>query len=140
MSNFIFLAAESTFQDPYDGKGDWASRWGRFSGQGIQTAILGIVTVFAVLAIIWGLLELFHYCFYTLPESRKNSDVKGASDGSESASEVSEPEYASIPEETSDDGELVAAIIAAITAMRSEATDATGSAPGAFRVVSFRRR
>lgn len=141
MNYLIYLAEKEKipFEDPYGGADDWASRWGRFSGEGIQTAILGMLTVFAALAIIWGLLELFHYCFYTLPESRKSSAENEAIDPSE-APAVSEPEGVPEPETISDDGEVVAAIVAAITAMRSEQAEATGVAPGAFRVVSFRRR
>lgn len=140
MNNFIFLAAQSTFQDPYNGADDWASRWSRFSGMGIQTAILGILTVFAVLIIIWGCLELFHYCFYTLPESRKHAPSEDKADNSADSTDASSEEYVTEATEETDDGELVAAIVAAITALRAEEAGATGTAPGAFRVVSFRRR
>lgn len=140
MNNFIFLAAQSTFQDPYNGADDWASRWGRFSGLGIQTAILGMLTVFAVLIIIWGCLELFHYCFYTLPESRKNASSADKAGNSEDTAEANAEEYVTEAPEETDDGELVAAIVAAITALRAEEAGASGTAPSAFKVVSFRRR
>ena len=105
--------------------------WKRFIDKGIPTAILGILTVFAVLTILWGCLELFKYVFYTLPEQRKKS---------ESGEENTNPAPSTAPVEEqvyADDGEIVAAIIAAITAARAEEGDV---APTAFRVVSFRKR
>ena len=44
------------------------------------------------------------------------------------------------PVEYSDDGEIVAAIIAAITAMRNDEAAESGVPATAFRVVSFRKR
>ena len=103
--------------------------WARFVEKGVPTAILGMLTVFAVLAILWGCLEVFKYVFYTLPEQRKKT---------ESAQTAVEPDTAPREEQTyADDGEIVAAIIAAITAARAEESN---GAPAAFRVVSFRKR
>ena len=103
--------------------------WKRFVEGGIPTAILGVLTVFAVLAILWGFLEIFKYVFYTLPEQRKKD-----------TSEQSAPVKASTPAATqtyTDDKAVVAAIIAAITAAREE----EGIPPTVpFRVVSFKKR
>ena len=41
----------------------WADRWANFTGKGIQTFALGVLTVFAVLSILWGCLEIFRYFF-----------------------------------------------------------------------------
>lgn len=122
--SMYYLAAQSGFVDTY-GKDTWK----RFVEGGLPTAILGMVTVFAVLSILWGCLEIFKYVFYTLPEQRKKA---------ESAQTAVEPDTAPIEEQTyADDGEIVAAIIAAITAARAEESN---GAPAAFRVVSFRKR
>lgn len=137
MNNLILLAKGTGFVDPVEGEG-FAASWERFSGLGIQTFLLGMLTVFAVLSILWGCLEIFRYVFYTVPERNK------ANGGDKPASEpvapvvpvVTDPE----PAVYSDDGEVVAAIIAAITAMRSEEAAESGVAPTAFRVVSFRKR
>ena len=134
MNNLIFLAKASEFVDPVGEGTAWADRLARFTGLGIQTFLLGICTVFAVLAILWGCLEVFRYVFYTIPEKKK---AEAAANAAPIAPAVeAEPEVV----ETSDDGEIVAAIIAAITAMRSDEAAESGVAPGAFRVVSFRKR
>ena len=143
MNNLILLAQSSGFVDPVgDGK-TFADSWARFSGLGIQTFLLGVLTVFSVLAILWGCLEAFHYFFYTLPEQRKAE--KKANGESEAPKAAPAPAPAPVAQPTpvapvtTDDGAVVAAIIAAITAMRNEEA-ADGIAPGAFRVVSFRRK
>ncbi len=113
-----------------DNYGD--NTWKRFVEGGLPTAILGIVTVFAVLSILWGFLEIFRYVFYTLPEKNKKAKTGNA----ETVNEPSLPEAESEYTDT-DNGEIVAAIIAAVTAAREE--DSTVS-PKGFRVVSFRKR
>ena len=154
MKNLILLAQSSGFVDPVgDGK-TFADSWARFSGLGIQTFLLGVLTVFSVLAILWGCLEAFRYFFYTLPEQKKNEERNnGQSDVSAVKPTVSVPkptpktapktapvvQPAPVAPAAADDGAVVAAIIAAITAMRNEEA-ADGLAPGAFRVVSFRRK
>ncbi len=129
MLSFKMLAA-SGYQDPYGS--DWVSR---FIEKGLPTALLGMVTVFAVLAIIWGFLEIFRYVFYTLPERNKQGVSPAAKPQSAPAAKIKAPKQ-SAPVKASD-AEIVAAIVAAITAMRA---DENASDPSAFRVVSFRRR
>ena len=103
--------------------------WKRFIEGGLSTAILGILTVFAVLIILWGSLEIFKFVFYTLPEQKKNAEKEQTKENTS----ISEPEQQTY----ADDGAIVAAIIAAITAAREEEGV---SAPAAFRVVSFKKR
>lgn len=124
MNNLVILATVEK----------WADRWANFIGQGIQTFGLGVLTVFSVLAILWGCLEIFRYFFYTLPQREAQGE---AAEAPATAEENIEPVYVA---PVSDDGEVVAAIIAAITAMRDEEAAESGVAPGAFRVVSFRKR
>ena len=107
--------------------------WHRFVEGGLPTAALGILAVFGVLSILWGCLEIFRYVFYTLPEQRKNADKKDSAPAPASSVETTvqtaQVSYAN-------DGEIVAAIIAAITAARED----EGVNPSAsFRVVSFRK-
>ena len=123
MNNLVILASVE----------NWGERWENFTGKGIQTFILGMLTVFAVLAILWGCLEIFRYVFYTIPEKKK-ANVAAAAPVAPVA--VAEPEAI----DYSDDGEVVAAIIAAITAMRNDEAAESGVASTAFRVVSFRKR
>lgn len=133
MLSAYYLAEQSGFTDNY---GD--DRISRFLEKGLPTALLGIVTVFVVLALIWGSLELFRYFFYTLPKKRGEAgENKDAADKPETKTDAPEFSAGDLPEEFfSDDGEVVAAIIAAITAARSE----SAQAPAGFRVVSFRRK
>lgn len=85
---------------------------------GGQVTLLGMGTVFSVLVLLWGLVELLHLLL--APKKSKALPEK--------APETVIPETAS----ETDDREIVAAITAAIAA-------ATGRAPSSFRVVSFKR-
>lgn len=94
-------------------------------------AIVGYLTVFAVLAIIWGVLELFHLA--------SNGKKKKAAGTETPAPAVSAPQPTeetavapSVP--ATNDDEIVAVIAAAIAAAQSE------NPIGSFRVVSFKRK
>lgn len=99
---------------------------------GGETLLLGLGTVMLVLALLWGVLELFRVVFYH-PEKTKPAEP--------------EPEIELPPEavEQNDDSELVAVITAAAAAYidaENEAKRAAGeNAPHAegFRVVSFKK-
>ena len=128
MQGLYYLAEKTAFKDTY---GD--NVIARFLEKGLQTALLGILTVFAVLSILWGCLEIFKYVFYTLPERRKKADK-------EKPASISTVAHESQPQPVqaySDDKAVVAAIIAAITAAREE-EGIPSTVP--FRVVSFRKR
>ena len=109
---------------------------------GLPMSLFGFAIVFGVLVLIWGILALFKVFFYTIPNAKKNPQqpkVKKEAPKPEVKAEpvkvVAAP--ASVVQAVSNDGEVVAAIIAAIEAYRS-ANGAT--APGGFRVVSFKKR
>ena len=91
---------------------------------GLETAFLGMGVIFMVLIILWAVLSIFKLVFY-----RPASNGKKIKDSPE-------PEIASesiLQEDVrSDDGELVAAITAAISVMIDKPETS-------FRVVSFRR-
>lgn len=95
---------------------------------GIVT-LLGMVAIFSVLAILWGVIELLHRGL-NLPAKRS---AKKAEKATAAPLMIEETPATEEPNE-SDDGEIVAAITAAITAARAEKGQTTG-----FRVVSFRR-
>lgn len=92
-------------------------------GYALQRTLIGLTIVFGVLAIIWLVLSLFKVVFYKDPNKKSE----------EKAAPVAEPAPAPLVT-VSDNGAVVAAIIAAITAMRNEEGNT-----GAFRVVSFKR-
>ena len=98
---------------------------------GAEVALMGIAIVFLVLILLWGLLELFRVVFYTIPNRKKAS----------AAPAVPAPETEAVPTEeeaSADEGELVAAITAAIAAYRG--AEGAPASPTGFRVVSFRRK
>lgn len=100
-----------------------ADAWG-YAG---QMTLLGIVMVFAVLAILWLVLTLFKVIFAErAPKVEKNEIV----------TEVKE--VPAVETNARDESELIAVITAAVAAYMSEekgeAVDTNG-----FRVVSFRR-
>lgn len=92
---------------------------------GGQVSLLGMGTVFAVLAILWGLVELMHLLLtgVTGGKKKKKAEAPVEAPAAAPAPVVSAP---------ADDLEIVAAITAAIAA-------ASGSSPSSFRVVSFKR-
>ena len=93
----------------------------------LERSLIGILIVFGVLAVIWITLSLFKVVFYKDP-NKKTKSVKAEEKAVvETATEL-------IGEPSSDDGAIVAAIIAAISAMRNEE-----GITGGFRVVSFKR-
>ncbi len=89
----------------------------------LKMILIGMGTVFSVLFIIWFFLTVFRL---VMDKAKKKKAPAPAS-----------PAPAGTDEESSDDGALIAAITAAITAYREE----EGSpAPSSFRVVSFEKR
>ena len=92
-------------------------------GYALQRTLIGLIIVFGVLAIIWLVLSLFKVIFYKEPDKTSKENPVPPVDP------VPTPVTA-----VSDDGAVVAAIIAAITAMRNEE-----GITGSFRVVSFKR-
>ena len=94
-------------------------------GLGGQIVLIGMLTVFSVLGLLWACLTVFKLVFHDIPAKRAQKVV--------AEKEVVESFVA--PEPTvSDDEEIVAVIAAAIAAAESES-----GGLAKFRVVSFRR-
>ena len=87
--------------------------------------LIGMLTIFSVLIILWGCLSLFKIVFHDL-SNKKNSVPKTV--------EINIAPIAPVQTATTDDGEIIAAIAAAIAMAESENSDVK------FRVVSFRRK
>ena len=105
---------------------------------GLPTALIGLLTVFAVLAIVWGVLELFHLISHgrkpkQTPPAQHSAIEPPPSLPLEKAPPVT-PEVATPATSTADDEEIIAVIAAAIAAAESE------QPTGSFRVVSFKRK
>ncbi len=92
---------------------------------GGQVSLLGMGTVFAVLAILWGLVELMHLLLtgFSGNKKKKKAEAPVEMPAATPAPAVSAP---------ADDLEIVAVITAAVAA-------ASGTSPSSFRVVSFKR-
>ena len=98
----------------------------RASTAGIVT-LQGMLTIFLVLSILWGAIEIMHRVLHKDKKVTKKESAPAAA-----PAPVVTP--APDPVEVQDDGAIVAAITAAIMAMRSENGESS-----AFRVVSFKR-
>ncbi len=104
---------------------------------GAEVAIMGILIVFFVLAIIWGVLELFRVIFYEIPK-RRSEKVQAKGDAAVKADAIDAPMAPVSPQEDGaqteeTEGEVLAAITAALAVMLERP-------PSSFRVVSFRKK
>ena len=104
---------------------------------GLPLSLFGFAVVFGVLILIWGILALFKVFFYTIPNAKMNSAPKVKAESKPEAKVAPAVQTAPVSVNVSGDGEIVAAIIAAIESYRA----ANGvTSPGGFRVVSFKKR
>ena len=94
----------------------------RASTAGIVT-LQGMLTIFLVLSILWGAIEIMHRVLHKDKKETKKESAPAAA-----------PVVTPAPVEVQDDGAIIAAITAAIMAMHSESGESS-----AFRVVSFKR-
>lgn len=101
----------------------------------ISVTLMGMLMVFSVLALLWGVIAVFKVFLYDIPEKRKAKKIALASAVAQVAQP--EPELAPVPQE--DEGEIVAAITAAIAAVL-ESEEYAGEFASGFRVVSFKRK
>ena len=110
----------------------------------LQGTVTGMVMVFAVLGLLWGIVALSKVVFYDIPKKKANAENKSASNKAAQApvqAPVQAPAQTVAPvaqPEAQDDAELAAVITAAIAAM-IESGDYQNEFVGGFRVVSFKR-
>ncbi len=98
-----------------------------------KMTLLGMVTIFSVLALLWLVISLFAKVM------AKPNREKSAPKAESKAPSVSVPAAAPTPAPAvSQNDALIAVITAAIEAYRAE--NEPGSVPGGFRVVAFRRK
>ncbi len=127
--NNLAVAAEATR--------NWTTDWKdipAFSGERLalagQVTLIGMLMIFSVLTILWGVLAIFKLIFAKAPKKAKAEPAPKAEP------KVSAPE-ASAPVAVTDDAQLIAVITAAVAAYREAETP--GATPSGFRVVSYRR-
>lgn len=118
------VRADGTYA-PFSGEA-WA-----FAG---KMTLMGMCMVFAVLALLWGVLAIFKLVFAgKTPKAPKEPKAKEPKQTAAPAPKATAP-TAPVVQAGTADGELVAVLTAAVAAYRAEE-----GATGEFRVVSFKR-
>ncbi len=102
---------------------------------GITVTLLGMATIFVVLAILWGILSLFKVFFYRQGKPEKKAESAPATAPAPTPAPAPAPVEVQPAAPAEDNGAVVAAITAAITAYTAE----DPVFQNGFRVVSFRR-
>lgn len=128
----VLAVAEETAKD-YGG----AFSGARWAEAGIMM-LFGMIMIFAVLSVLWGILALMKFIMVgKTPKPKKVEKTSAVAEVIAESAAVAVEETEPVVAET-DDGELVAVIAAAIAAYR--ASEGLGEEyTGGFRVVSFRR-
>ena len=103
----------------------------------IKVTLQGMLMIFAVLALLWGVLAIFKVFLHDIPEKRAAKKKKLAAEAQAAAPVQEEPAVPTAP--TPDEGEIVAAITAAIAAVL-EGEEYKDQFASGFRVVSFKRK
>ena len=130
--NTLLFVSEDLYTKPLENWGDRISLSG-------EMLLRGMGTIFFVLALLWGILELFKFFAYTLPQKRSGETPAPTKPVKEKPvkakpavkAEAPAPAVSTAPAQHQD-LELVAAITAAIAAYLDQPTTS-------FRVVSFKR-
>ena len=113
---------------------------GAFSSERLSYALemtaLGLLAVFTVLAILWGVLALFKVFMYDMPQRKAKAKAQKKA---EPAPVVANEPTVVAPTASNNDDEVVAVIMAAISAYISADPALAEEYAGGFRVVSFKR-
>ena len=114
---------------------------GFFSAERIKYAVLvsvqGMVMIFFVLSILWGVVALMKVFLHDIPAKKEAKKAALAKAVEVAVAPVEQPVAVAEPEE--DEGEIVAAITAAIAVML-QSEEYKGQFESGFRVVSFTRK
>ena len=100
----------------------------------LEMTLLGMGMIFAVLAILWGVLVIFKLIF-ARPKKEKKTAEEPKAETTTSVTAETAPTAASVA--STDDAELIAVLTAAIAAYEAEQNP--NASPANFRVVSYRR-
>lgn len=112
-----------------------AINWGERASTAGTVTLMGMVTIFAVLASLWAIIEVMHFLLHKGEKKEKAASKPEAAQTSAPAGDTAvAAAIAAALAASEDDGAVVAAITAAITALRAEEGNS-----GEFRVVSFKR-
>jgi hypothetical protein len=109
----------------------------------MQGTVTGMLMVFAVLGLLFGIVTLSRVFLYDIPNKKKARLTPMKTENKVTDTPKKVPENVIIVHDTepphADDGELVAVITAAIAAMIESNDDYKNEFAGGFRVVSFKR-
>lgn len=108
--------------------------WGERASTAGTVTLMGMVTIFAVLAILWAMIEIMHSVLHKGEKKEKEPRPQKATSAPNQDDAAIAAAIAAALAAAEDDGAVVAAITAAITAARAE-----NGETGSFRVVSFKR-
>ncbi len=129
MFDFMLDAAANIKQIPHETVAEKLAVGG-------EVSLRGMATVFAVLILIWIIVEILHVILGGFSENKSQTQtmVEAAAPAKAADDNGIQPALATEPAATTamPDYELIAVITAAIAA-------ASGSSPSSFRVVSFKR-
>ena len=110
-----------------------AINWGERASTAGTVTLMGMVTIFAVLTILWVMIEIMHRLLHKDEKKEKSPRTGDSALGNPDDAAIAAAIAAALAA-AEDDGAVVAAITAAITAARAEAGETSP-----FRVVSFKR-
>ncbi len=127
MSNVAMLAARADGTYVPFSAGAWAEAG--------KMTLMGMLMIFAVLGILWGVLSIFKLIFAGKTEKKSVPKVKQAKPAPAPVQKVEE--VVATPHNAAND-ELIAVLTAAVAAYMAEENGGVVSTSG-FRVVSFRR-
>ncbi len=103
----------------------------------VSVTLQGMLMIFAVLALLWGVVAVFKVFLHDIPNKKAAKSKALAKAVAEVAAPVEQESEIAAAE--ADDGEIVAAITAAIAATLSS-EEYKGQFASGFRVVSFSRK
>lgn len=128
MNPIVYALAETPLKDTV------GETFGERAGVAGSVTLLGMVTIFAVLAILWGVIEVLH----RILSRKKQGDAPKSAEPVPAPVRSEKPAVKAAPAERKaekkNDGELIAVLTAAVAAAMEEE-----GYTGGFRVVSFRR-
>lgn len=105
----------------------------------LEGFVTGMLAVFAILALLWGIVSLSKVFLHDIPNAKRNRESKNFASAPTPAPVATVETVEPTPvDDGVDDGELAAVISAAVAAM-IESGDYKDEFVGGFRVVQFKR-
>ena len=108
--------------------------FGERAAYSLRMTVVGMLMIFAVLALLWAVLAVSKAVFYDAPKKRMQKSESSVKPAAAVAAPAAPAPAPTSPVAPTDDAAIVAAITAAIAAMRADEGCTSG-----FRVVSFRK-